>query len=144
MPPAPSLLQRIVGFFDRVRLKRQHRSSTGYRGEEAAADHLQQKGYRLLARNLCNRFGEIDLIALTPGGKTTVIVEVKTAEAPDARPELRVDPNKQRRLVALAAQVVRRYKLREKPVRFDVVAVNLLPDSEPIIRHYEAAFESHV
>ncbi len=105
---------------------------------------LKQKNYRVMATNLRNRFGEIDLVALTPDGKTVVIVEVKTAESPNARPELRVDQKKQKRLTALAAQIVRRYKLQNKPIRFDVVAVNLPPEAEPIIRHYEAAFDSHV
>jgi len=105
---------------------------------------LKQKNYRVIGRNLRNRFGEIDMVALAPDKKTVVIVEVKTAEAPNARPELRVDLKKQKRLTTLAAQVVRRYKLQNKPIRFDVVAVNLIKDGEPVIRHYEAAFDSHV
>lgn len=144
MPPTPTLLQRLTHLLDALRLKRLHRSSTGQRGERAAADFLKKNRYKLIARNLRNRFGEIDIIALTPDGHTAVIVEVKTAENPNARPELRVDQKKQHRLTALAAQVIRRYKLQNRPIRFDVIAVNLPPGSEPVIRHYEAAFESHV
>ena len=144
MPPTPTPLQRLTGFVEAMRLKRQQKSSTGSRGERAAADFLKKNRYKVLARNLRNRFGEIDIIAMTPDGKTAVIVEVKTAENPNARPELRVNQKKQHRLTALAAQVVRRYKLQDHPIRFDVIAVNLPPNCEPVIRHYEAAFDSHV
>ena len=141
---ARPFLQRLTRFTDQLRLKPQRRSSTGARGERAAAGMLKRAGYRIMARNLRNRFGEIDLIALAPDRRTIAIVEVKTAEAGDALPELRVDQHKQRRLTALAAQAVRRYKLHDRPIRFDVIAVNLPPDAEPIIRHYPAAFESIV
>lgn len=142
--PAPSPLKRLIHLLDAIRLKRQYRSSTGARGERAAADLLKRTGYRVMARNLRNRFGEIDLVALAPDGRTVVIIEVKTAERADAMPELRVNQKKQRKLTALAAQIVRRYKLENKPIRFDVIAVNLPPDADPIVRHYQAAFESHV
>lgn len=142
MPPSP--FQYITNLLGALRLKRQSRSATGPRGEHAASDFLKQNQYKVMARNLRNRFGEIDIIALAPDSHTVVIVEVKTAENPQARPELRVNPKKQKRLTTLAAQAVRRYKLQDKPIRFDVIAVNLPAGSEPIIRHYPAAFESHV
>lgn len=144
MPPAPTFFQQITRLLDAIRLRRQRRSSTGARGERVAADLLKRKHYRVMARNLRNRFGEIDLVALAPDGRTVVIVEVKTAEDPNARPEARVDHHKQRRLTALAAQVARRYKFQDKPIRFDVIAVNLPPGAQPITRHYEAAFDAHV
>jgi len=105
---------------------------------------LVAQGYKILKRNLRNRFGEIDLVAEAPDKRTVVIVEVKSAQNADVQPELRVDKRKQKRLIALAAQLVRRYKLQDRPIRFDVVAVNLPKGQEPIIRHYLAAFESHV
>jgi putative endonuclease len=142
--PNPSPLQRLNHFLDTLRLKRQHRSSTGARGEQAAADFLKQNKYKVIARNLRNRFGEVDLVALTPDGRAVVIVEVKTAERPDAMPELRVNKTKQHKLTALAAQIARRYRLQNKPIRFDVIAINLPPDADPIVRHYPAAFESNV
>ena len=144
MPAGNTLRGRLRGLADSIRLKLQRRSTTGARGEQLAAGMLKKKHYRLMARNLRNRFGEIDIVALAPDSKTVVIVEVKTAEDVKALPELRVDHHKQRRLTALAAQAVRRYKLQDRPIRFDVVAVNLPPGADPVIRHYEAAFESHV
>ena len=119
-------------------------NTTGAIGEAAAAKHLKQNRYRILARNLRNRFGEIDIVALTPGGNTLVIVEVKAAIASDALPELRVDHHKQRRLTALAAQLLRRYRMTQTPVRFDVIAVTLPDQGKPQLRHHKAAFESHI
>lgn len=120
--------------------------STGMRGERAAARHLKAQGYRILARNLRNKFGEVDLIATTPDDRTLVIVEVKAGEAGNGNlpPEWRVNKTKQRRLIALAAQIARQYKLTGKPIRFDVVGVDLPPGQPPRIRHLKAAFESHV
>lgn len=125
----------------------QRRSRTGPRGERIAAKHLKATGYRILARNLRNRFGEVDLLAQAPDGRTIVIVEVKSrmlTASSDAttRPEVHVNATKQRKLVALAAQIVRTHRLADRPVRFDVIGVDIPQHGKPIIRHHEAAFES--
>ena len=119
-------------------------TTPGRRGEQRAAKHLKQHGYKILAKNLKNRFGEIDLIALAPDRKTIIIAEVKTAENENALPERRVNNQKQKRLINLAAQAVRRYQLQNHPIRFDVIAVNMPKNAKPMIRHYQGAFESHV
>jgi putative endonuclease len=144
VPAGTNPWRRLTDFADTLRLWRQRRDSTGARGERAAASMLKRKGYRVVAKNLRNRFGEIDIVALAPDRRTVVIVEVKSARDADTLPELRVDHHKQRRLVALAAQAVRRYRLRDRPIRFDVVGVSLPPQAPPQIRHHEAAFPSHV
>jgi putative endonuclease len=51
----------------------------GARGETLAAEHLQRRGFRVLARNVRMRQGEIDLIAFD--GHTLAFVEVKTRRA---------------------------------------------------------------
>jgi len=122
-------------------------SAPGPRGERAAAKHLKRRGYRILARNLRSRLGEVDLLAEAPDGRTIVVVEVKAGIGRDAyAAEARVGPDKQRKLVALAAQLARRHGLEDRPIRFDVIGVGLDPAGRapPAIRHYEAAFESHL
>lgn len=114
----------------------------GQRGEDAAAALLRQTGYRVLARNLRNRFGEIDLVAETPDGKAIVIVEVKAGSSDRVPPEVHVNRAKQKKLAALAAQLVRRHKLRGRPIRFDVVAVVFHEGEPPTLRHHRGAFES--
>jgi putative endonuclease len=53
-----------------------YQKKIGNKGEEIAADHLQDKGYQLLDYNFTTRFGELDLVALDSG--SIVFIEVKT------------------------------------------------------------------
>src|SRR3954454_25022441 len=48
----------------------------GELGETIAEQHLQHRGYRILARNFRTRFGELDLVAADE--RTLVFCEVKT------------------------------------------------------------------
>lgn len=121
-------------------------AAPGPRGEDAAAAHLKKRGYRVLCHNLRTKLGEIDIVAQAPDGRTIVIVEVKSREMndPDANlpPEVHVNTAKQRKLANLALQYVRDRKLADRPVRFDVIGVDLVAGGAPIIRHHEGAFES--
>ena len=120
-------------------------NTPGARGERLAEKHLKAQRYKTIARNLRSRLGEIDLLMLAPDGHTLVFVEVKTAE-PDRRstvpPEHRVGKQKQRKVAALAAQLIAKHKLTGRPIRFDIVGVTLHHDRQPDIRHYPGAFES--
>ncbi|QNN24238.1 YraN family protein [Planctomycetales bacterium ZRK34] len=116
----------------------------GARGERAAASHLKHTGYRILAKNLRSRFGEIDLLAEHRPSGTIIIVEVKTMRSEDPPPEVHVDHHKRRKLSALASQLVKRYRLEDRPVRFDVIGI-VWPEGEKQpsrLTHHEAAFES--
>lgn len=53
----------------------QSRKDLGFLGEKAAFLILLKNGYKILARNYRNRFGEVDIIALD--NDTLVFVEVK-------------------------------------------------------------------
>jgi len=123
------------------------RNDTGPRGERIAARHLKSNRYRILARNLRNRFGEVDLLAEAPDGRTLVIVEVKSRQlrpGDDAttRPEVHVNTAKQRKLAALATQIARTHRLTDRPIRFDVIGVDIPPAGKAIVRHHEGAFTS--
>ncbi len=153
-----------MNLLDRLWFWLERRGPTGQRGERIAARYLRQKGYRILGRNLRSRLGEIDLLAQAPkpDQRTIVIVEVKSGvvdvpataagmaadakgSAPSsrwARPEQHVDINKQRKLTALAGELIRRRGLGDRPVRFDVVAVELRPTGDPVIRHHPSAFQA--
>ncbi|MEX2213335.1 MAG: YraN family protein [Phycisphaeraceae bacterium] len=116
------------------------------RGEKLAAKFLKKKGYRILARNLRLKHGEIDLLAEAPDGRTIVVVEVKSstpdAKAGNPRPETHVNAAKERQLAMLAMQVVKLHRLQDRPVRFDVIGVDMRSDGSVEIRHHESAFES--
>jgi len=114
----------------------------GRRGERLAAKWLAQRKYRILERNLPLVDDEADLVALDPDGRTIVIVEVKTRISDQIPPELAVTRTKQFRMTRLAARLQRRSRFKDKPFRFDAIAVVLPQAGEPIIRHHPGAFES--
>jgi putative endonuclease len=115
----------------------------GRRGERVAARFLRSLGYRILARNHRNRFGEIDLIAAD--GETLVFVEVKTRRSHTAgAPFEAVDRIKQRQLTRAALAYLGRHRLHDRSARFDVVGIVWPNDrrGEPEVRHYVNAFEA--
>jgi putative endonuclease len=100
--------------------------AVGDAAEQAALDHLQKAGLRLLARNYRTPGrggGEIDLIMRAPDG-TCVFVEVRGRKsASHGGAAASVSSAKQRRIVFAA----RHYLMRlgnPPPCRFDVVAVD--------------------
>lgn len=134
--------QPLVDLFKRF--KGQGRSP-GEQGERLAEKHLKKQGYKTVARNLRSRFGEIDLLMLGPDKHTLVFVEVKTAKAnrqSKVPPEHRVGPKKQRKIASLAARLIAKHKLTGRPIRFDVVGVDLHDERDAEVRHYIGAFES--
>ncbi|MEM1355529.1 MAG: YraN family protein [Planctomycetota bacterium] len=130
--------------FDSLRKLIGRPATPGRRGEDAAAGFLKKQGYRVIARNLKDRLGEIDLLCLSPDGNCLVIVEVKSAlaDAAGPSPELRVGRQKQRKLTALAMRLAQRHRLAGKAIRFDVIGVTLCDQQQPQVRHYIGAFEA--
>lgn len=119
----------------------------GPRGERAAARRLRRDGWRVIARNVRSRHGELDLVALDPAHPgVLIVVEVKAGQAGAALPpEVRVTPAKQRKIVALAAELARRRGLGAHAVRFDVIAVDFDAEGHVAdLRHHAGAFASHV
>jgi putative endonuclease len=115
----------------------------GRRSERAAARFLRTLGYRILAANVADPTGEIDLIALD--GQTLVIVEVRSTAGDDLeRTAASVDQRKQKKIAEAAVRFLARNRLLENVnVRFDVLILGWPPAArEPVIRHYPNAFES--
>lgn len=100
-----------------------HRQELGILGENLAVDELRARGYSILARRHRSRYGEIDIIA--EQGRVVVFVEVKLrttdlfGEAFEAIPRW-----KQRRIITVALDYLSRNQLLDRPVRFDVAAVD--------------------
>jgi putative endonuclease len=117
------------------------KKSLGRRGEDAATRFLQKLGYRILARGLDSRLGELDIIAVD--GRTIVFVEVKTRTSTDAgHPADAVDATKQRRMTQAALAYLKSHGLLQHAARFDVVAVTWPENARrPTIEHYKNAFE---
>jgi putative endonuclease len=116
------------------------KKSLGRRGEDAATQLLKRLGYRILARGLDSRLGELDIIAVE--GRTIVFVEVKTRSSTDAgHPADAIDATKQRRMTQAALAYLKSHRLLQHAARFDVVAITW-PESarRPTIEHYKNAF----
>lgn len=100
---------------------------TGKRGEEIAIRRLRQLGYRILERNYRCPLGEIDIVAQDKD--TIVFVEVKSRKTEDfGDPELAVGKAKQRKISLLSLYYLAHHSKAPENVRFDVVAIKMLPD----------------
>jgi putative endonuclease len=118
-------------------VKRDSATARGQRGEQLAARYLESLGWRVCARNWRGASGELDLVC--EDGDTLVVVEVKTRNSRRfGTPEEAVDPRKLRRLRRAASEyLAREYAsrgLEEPPCRFDLVAVETLPDGRLEVR----------
>src|SRR5688572_5016211 len=103
----------------------------GERGERVAARWLRKRGYRILERNLPVGDDEADLVALDPDGRTVVIVEVKTRIDSSSAPETAVNRTKQYRVARLAANLQKQSQYRDRPFRFDAIAVVWSNERQP-------------
>ena len=114
----------------------------GRRAERFAARYLRQQKCRILGRNVDDRLGEIDLLALD--GQTIVVVEVRSSETKSFDELAKtVNNDKQRRLTDATLRFVQRRKLWNVAVRFDVIALRWPAGArEPEVRHYRHAFQS--
>ena len=107
-----------------------NKSALGQQGETCAVEFLTRNGYRILNRNLRTKFGEIDVVA--SDGNVLCFVEVKTrSTCTFGLPEEWILPEKQRRLGRLAQWYLQYYRVRDVPVRFDVVSILLGSNSVP-------------
>ena len=113
----------------------------GKYGESAAAEYLRRKGYLILSQNYRCKFGEVDIIALSPD-KCTVFVEVKTRQNTDyGYPSQFVNYQKQNKLRKTALCYTRTDQIY---MRFDIVEVLYKIENNKImvagVKHIENAF----
>lgn len=109
----------------------------GRRYEKAAAEYLENKGYRISEMNF--RYGHIDIdIIARDRDRTLVFIEVKYRSDKDYQHPLEaVTPSKQKNISKGALSYMRRNRLSmETPCRFDVIA---FADEKPI--HIKNAFD---
>jgi putative endonuclease len=118
----------------------------GYRGEDAAAAHLESMGYVLRERNYSSydEYGralwEVDIIA--ERGDVLAFVEVRS-RATDVfgDPEETVTTAKQRRIVRAALHFLTRHQIHDRDVRFDVISIVATPAGMQL-HHLEDAFDA--
>ena len=96
-----------------------------------------------VARNYVPRGvkGEIDLVGYD--GEALAFVEVRTRTAREdqaALPELSVTAEKQHVVGRTARRFLSERHVKECPAGFDVVAIEEVPGSAPVVRRYKNAF----
>lgn len=112
----------------------------GQEGEATAARYLRRKGYRIVAKNFRSSLGELDLVA--EDGSVLVFVEVKARRTQEFGGAVHaVHPQKQKKLIRLAAQYLARHHLADRCCRFDVVLLQGADKAAPQIEHIQNAFD---
>lgn len=112
----------------------------GQWGEKRCEKFLKSNGYKFIARNYSCKTGEIDLIFSSESG-SVIFVEVKTRRSERmAQAQEAVNYKKQRSLVKSSRFFIKQYNLKDRPMRFDVVAVVPGKSGKEDIRHYKNAF----
>ena len=105
----------------------------GQRGEEIAARFLLSEGFDLLHRNWRSGRYELDIVARKEG--VLHIVEVKSRKSDGlTAPEEAMTRKKFNALFRAAQQYVALYRI-DADTQFDLIAVDLLPDSTHRLRY---------
>lgn len=94
----------------------------GGQKERIAETYLRRQGYRIVARNVAYRFGEIDLVALEK--ETLAFVEVKSRTDGRFGPAVLAVDREKRRRVILAARAYLTEQPWDGPLRFDVLGID--------------------
>lgn len=99
-------------------------AAKGAAGEELAAQHLTERGLRVIERNFRVRGGEIDLICRD--GATVVFVEVRLRRRSDyGGAAASITTTKQARIVLAARHWLARHgQYNDSPCRFDCVLLD--------------------
>jgi putative endonuclease len=115
------------------------KDAVGRFGEQVAAEHLEQSGLQMLARNWRCADGELDIVARD--GDALVFCEVKARTSVRfGDPSEAVSRDKAARIRRLALRWLAANGVSGRELRFDVVTVLCLPDGPPRVRHLRGAF----
>lgn len=114
----------------------------GELGEKLAAKYLMQNNYKIIEKNFTCRQGEIDIIAKDNSKQELVFIEVKTrTNFKYGLPSESVTENKQKHIYKTAEYYVYKNKIKESPVRFDIIEIKIHMQSKKYtINHIEKAF----
>ncbi|MGB2710063.1 MAG: YraN family protein [Conexibacter sp.] len=117
------------------------RHRLGRTGEQLAAEHLERRGFAILARNHRTRWGEIDLIACD--ARRIVFCEVKTRRQGSSTPLDGLHPGQCRRLRRMAAAWLQEHPERPRvpELRFDAIGITIDAHGKlAALEHIENAF----
>jgi putative endonuclease len=117
------------------------RPDTGRKAEALAADLLERKGLRIIARNWRRPEGELDLVADDRG--VCVFVEVRSRTGVQQGDPLEsVTPRKRARVIRAARLYLDSEAVNATGYRFDVIGVTFPVDGgPPALTHIADAFD---
>lgn len=141
LKPCPIHRRSFAGVAEHVinPMKLHNTRQLGKYGEDLAAFHLYQKGFRIIRRNFhAGVYGEIDIIAQKDN--TLCFVEVKTQRSNVyGPPENWVDEHKMEQLGLIADAYLSQHPELELDCRFDVIGITINSKGHRI-NHIEEAF----
>lgn len=111
----------------------------GAKGEQAARVFLERRGLEIVETNWCCFAGEADIIAID--GETLCFIEVKTRTGTrKGFPAEAVDAKKRAKYEKIAACYLQDNRLFDMRIRFDIVSIIVLSDSNAFLRYHINAF----
>ncbi len=121
-------------------IRKKRINKNGKTGEDLAVRYLETHGYRVLDRNFTTDVGEVDIFVTDD--KTLIAVEVKSRLSLEyGTPAEAVGHEKIKKISQVTAQYIKKFRLFDVPVRFDVVEVYL---GDKTVNHIINAFSSYL
>jgi putative endonuclease len=121
----------------------QVRQQRGLAAEQLAAEYLQVRGAKILGRNLRCKAGELDLVCLDDG--VLAVVEVRQRGSAGYGGALAsVTWAKQRKIIRATQFFLREKNWSHVPLRFDVVAIEGLPEGAHRVEWIKDAFRAPI
>jgi len=114
--------------------------ASGDQGEDRAARYLAERGYAVLERQWRCRFGELDIVARSPGGVLCFVEVKRRGRGAIGLPREFVDGHKRERL-RRAAGAYMSFRGLDVPARFDVAEVYEESGGGLRVVYLENAFE---
>jgi len=114
--------------------------------EELAEKFLKDRGYKILDRNYCKPWGEVDIIAEKSDQSSDekgiiIFVEVKASDSPAPKgfePEKRVNDDKIKRIKRAAQTYIQQNNLDDRSWQIDIIAIELNKEKETAkITHFK-------
>ena len=116
-----------------------HNQEMGSKGEEAAVQYLNRKGFDIRDRNWRCQAGEVDIVA--EDEEALVFIEVKTRACCERGfPEEAVDAKKRKRYEKIAGYYLKYNHVDDKNIRFDVISILVVAPERAFLRHHKNAF----
>ncbi len=119
--------------------EKSHNKILGEKGERAARQYLERRGFEIIDTNWTCGFGEVDIVAIDE--ETLVFVEVKTRSGIEhGLPEEAITQTKRKKYEKIAMAYLEQSEYNDLPIRFDAISITLMAEDRAFLRHHKNAF----